>query len=199
MEFILLLFAFVVLAFVVEIVTFYRDMERTPISAVPDARWWPEPDRRVLLRLAVIGGAGALAFAAAVSVGYSLDPRRTKLLLEWPLDGHPESLLLACVVFCLVTLLSGVKPRQAVLLFCLTLPGLVIMPLLVLWHDVQSEYVAVSLLMSASIFFLQPGVWILLFIAIGQSRLLRKPEGDLTAGGFVRLMLISFSYTYGLF
>lgn len=191
--------AFVALAFAVELVTFYRESMRTPISRAADERWWPQPDRRVLFRLAVVGGAAALAVTAAIGVGYSLDPRGTQWLLARPIDGHPEFLLPACILFCVVALLSGVKPRQQVLLFCLTLPGLVIMPLLLLWRaGVRSMPLAATLLMDASIFFLQLGALILLFIAIGQSRLLRKPGGDLNSGGFVRLVLISFSYTYGL-
>lgn len=196
--YILLAFAFVVLGMVVEIVTLWRDAMGVPISSAADERWWPEFDRRVLLRLALVGAAVALAAAAAISVGYSVDPRGTKWLLAQPISGHPESLQLTGVVFCLVALLSGVKPRQPVLLFCLTLPGLVIMPLLILWERVQSKYVVEGLLGDASIFFLQPGALILLFIAIGQFRLLRKPGGDLTSGGFVRLVLISFAYNYGL-
>ena len=196
--FLLLFAALVVLALIVELVTFCRDAMRTSSSAAADEGWWPEPDRRVLFRLAVVGGAVALALAATIMVGYSLDPRQTEWLLARPANGHPEWLLPACVVFCLVALLSGVKPRQPVLLFCLTLPALVIMPLLMLWEALQSKYVAAALSRDAFLFFLQPGAWILLFIAIGQSRLLRKPGGDLNSGGFVRLTLISFSYSYGL-
>jgi hypothetical protein len=199
MELLLLFFAFVALAFGVELVTFYRDAMRTPISAAANERWWPQPDRRVLLRLAVVGGAAVLACAASIIAGYLLNPRQTAWLLARPFDGHPEWLLPFGVVFCLVALLSGVKPRQPVLLFCLTMPGLVILPLLLLWHAMgSSKDLAGALLGDASIFFLQPGALILLFIAIGQSRLLRKPGGDLTSGGFVRLVLISFAYTYGL-
>jgi hypothetical protein len=162
MAFILLVITFVVLAFVVELVTFYRDVVRTPISAAADERWWPQSDRRVLLRLAVVGGA---AIFAAVIVGYSLDPRQTEWLLARPLNGHPEALLPAGIVFCLVPLLCGVKPRQPLLLFCLTLPGLVILPLLLVRQALHSKTVAYSLLMDAFIFFLQPGALILLFIA----------------------------------
>jgi hypothetical protein len=198
MEFLLLFSAFVVLGFVVEFVTFYRDVVRTPISAAANQRWWPQSDRRVLFRLAVIGGAAALTVAAAIIAGYSFNPRQTAWLLARPLDGHPEWFLPLGVVFCLLALLSGIKPGQAVLLFCLTLPGLVILPLLLLGDAMESKDVAGKLLAHASIFFLQPGALILLFIAIGQSRQLRKPGGDFTSGGFVRLVLIAFAYTYGL-
>jgi hypothetical protein len=194
----LLFFALVVLAFVVELVTFYRDAMRTPVSDAANAKWWPVLDRRVVFRLALVGGAAAFAVVAAIIVGYSLDPRQTEWVLVRPVNGHPEWLLPFGVVFCAVALLSGVKPRQPVLLFCLTLPGLVIMPLLMVRESVHSKHVVDSLLGDAFIFFLQPGALILLFIAIGQSRLLRKPVDDLNAGGFVRLVLISFSYTYGL-
>jgi len=197
MEFLILFLAFVALAFAVELMTFYRDAVRTPISAAANERWWPQLDHRVLFRLALVGGAAASAVAAAIIVGYALDPRGTEWLLGRPLRGHPEWLLPACAVFCLVALLSGVKLRQPVLLFCLTLPGLVIMPLLMLRESVHSKHLAYSLIMDAILFFLQPGTLILLFIAIGQSRLLRKPAGDFNSGGFIRLVLISFAYPYG--
>lgn len=190
----LLAFAFIVLAFVVEIVTLYRDVVSAPVSAAADERWWPEPDRRILLHLALGGG----TVFAAIIAGYSLDPRQTGWLLTRPLHHHHETLLLAGVLFCLVALLSGVKPRQPVLLFCLTLPGLVILPMLWLWEALQSNHVADAVLWRIFFFFFQPGALILLFIAVGQSRLLRKPGGDLDSGGFVRLVLISFAYNYGL-
>jgi hypothetical protein len=190
----IVLAASVVLAFALEFGSFYRDAVRTPVSAAVDERWWPKLDLRVLRRLAVVGGAAALAVVPAIIIGYSVDPQRTSLLRAWILD-HPASLLLVGVVLCLVALLCGVKLRQAVLLFCLTLPGLVIMPLLLLplIDDIS------SVLLLAIFFFSQPGVWILLFIGVGQSRLLRKPEGNFTFGGLVRLSLISVAYIHGFF
>ena len=74
--FLLLFAALVVLALIVELVTFCRDAMRTSSSAAAD-EGWPEPDRRVLFRLALVGGATALAVAAAIIAGYSLDPRQT--------------------------------------------------------------------------------------------------------------------------
>ncbi|MBV9429124.1 MAG: hypothetical protein JO084_15510 [Bradyrhizobiaceae bacterium] len=196
-EYILLLLAAgVVLAFVLEFVAFYRDAVRTPISAAADERWWPQRDRRVLLRLALVGGAAAVTFAVAMIIGYSLDPLQTKSIIRWILDFHPTSLLLAGVVFCLVALLCGVRWRQSVLLFCLTLPGLVIVPLLWL-PDIMTSGAAGAMLLSI-IFFLQPGVLILLPIAVGQSRLFRRPGGGFAPGGFVRLSLISIAYVYGM-
>ena len=48
------------------------------------------------------------------------------------------------------------------------------------------------------VFFLQPGVWILLFIGMMQMRLLRRREGTLTATGVVRIVLISIAYLFGI-
>ena len=189
----ILLVTAVMLAFALEFASFYRDAVRTPASAAIDERWWPKLDRRVLRRLAGVGGAVALAGAAAITIAYSIDPQRTWLLRAWILD-HPASLLLAGILLCLVALLCGVKLRQAVLLFCLTLPGLVIMSLFMI-----GSYEINSVLLFTILFFWQPGVWILLFIGVGQSRLLRKPEESFTFGGLIRLLLISFAYVYGFF
>jgi hypothetical protein len=191
----ILLAAAVVLAFVLEFVSFYRNAVRTPRSAAADERWWPKLDLRVLRRLAVVGGAAAVAVAVAIITGHSANPQRTSSVLAWPLN-HPASLLLAGIVLCLVALLCGVKVRQAVLLFCLTLPGLVIMPLLLL-PDLTKSYDIYSALLLMIVFVFQPGVWILLFIGVGQSRLLLKPGENFTFGGLARLFLISIAYVYG--
>lgn len=148
-----------------------------------------------MFRVALVGGAAALVTAAAIIIGYWVDPRQTQLLLAWP--GHyPHSLLLAGIVFCLLALLCGIKPRQPVLLVCLALPGLAILALLWLLDIMQSN-VADAAFWDPVIFFFQPGVLILLFIVIGQSRLLRKPGGKFTAGGLARLFLILLAYAYG--
>jgi hypothetical protein len=193
----LLLAAAVVLAFALEFRAAYRDAMRSlaaPSGEEPSNR---KPDPRLLV-LAIIGGLAALAAAAAVIVGSSLDPRQTERLLAWPLD-HPSSWLLpAGVVLCLVALVCGVK-RQPVWLFCLTLPGLVIMPLMLLPHVMKSDKLAEAFLIYSFVFALQPGVWILLSIGVGQARLLRKPGGNFTPGGLVRLALISLAYFYGFF
>jgi hypothetical protein len=193
---VLLLAAGVVLALVLELVALYRDVMPTPISAPAYEKWWPQRDRRVLFRLALLGGAAALALAAAIIIGYWIDPRQTQLLLAWP--GHyPHSLLLAGIVFCLLALVCGIKPRQPVLLVCLALPGLAILALLWLVDMMTPPYVADAAFWGAIIFFFQPGVLILLFIVIGQGRLLRKPDGKFTAGGLARLFLILLAYAYG--
>ena len=194
MYILILLTVSVMLAFALEFGSFYRDAVRTSASAAIDKRWWPKLDLRVLRRLAVVGGATALAVAAAIIIEYSVDPQRTSLFRAWTLN-HPASLLLMGVVLCLVALLCGVKLRQAMLLFCLTLPGLVIMPLLLLPLIDGIN----SVLLLPIFFFWQPGVWILLFIGVGQSRLLRKPEESFTFGGLVRLSLVSMAYIHGFF
>jgi hypothetical protein len=153
-------------------------------------------DRRVLRRLAVVGGEIALVVLAATITGYLVDPHRTWLAVAW-LINHPASLLPAGVALYLVALLCGVKPRQPVLLFCLTLPGLVIMPLLVLPTSVRWNFVAEDVLLVSFVFVLQPGVWILLLIGFGQALLLHQPVGKFNLGGLVRLFLISIAYVYG--
>ncbi len=187
-----LLAAGVVLAVVLELFAAYRELFLSD-----DERADQELDRRVLFRLAVVGGAAAFALAAAIIIGYSVSPQQTRLLLAWP-GGHPYSLLLVGIVVCLVALLCGVKPRQPVLLFCLTLPGLAILPLLWLPEIVNSHNVFDAVVWVLIIFFFQPGVMILVIIATGQSRLLRKPGRKFTPGGLARLVLISFAYAYGL-
>jgi hypothetical protein len=84
-----------------------------------------------------------------------------------------------------------------VLLFCLTLPGLVFMSLLLLSSIIEWRGIG-SLLLVTILLFLQPGMLILLLIGAGQSTLLRKPGGHFTFGGLVRLFLISIAYVYGL-
>ena len=192
-----LLAAAVILAFVLELVAFLRDPVPVPVPASGDEPSAQKLDRRVLLRLAAVGTAAAVAVAAAIITGYSVDPQRTSLLLAWPRDHHPAALLLVGVVLCLVALVCGVKLRQPVLLFCLTLPGLVIMPLLLLAAIGESINVAEAALGYTFVFFIEPGVWILMFIAIGQARLLRQPGGNFSPGGLVRVCLISIAYTYG--
>jgi hypothetical protein len=174
-------------------VEYCRDL----ISESANERRWLPLDRRVLFRVALVVGAVALAVAAALIAGYSLDPQRTAWLLAWPRDHHPASLLLAGVVFCLVALVCGVRLRQPLLLFCLALPGVVIMPLLWLPDVTKSKNVVDSALALAFFFFLQPGALALLFICVGQARQLRKPEGNFTLGGLVRLSLISIAYVFG--
>jgi hypothetical protein len=192
---VILLIGGVVLALVLELVALYRDVMPTPISAPAYETWWPQRDRRVLFRLALVGGASALALAAAIIIAYWVDPRQTQLLLAW-LGHYPHSLLLAGIVFCLLALLCGIKPRQPVLLVCLALPGLAILALLWLRDIMQSNVTAMAF-WGPVLFFLQPGVLILLFIVIGQWRLLRKPGGKFTFGGLARLFLILLAYAYG--
>ena len=134
---------------------------------------------------------------AVILIGPSVDPLQTRLMVRWILDYHPSSLLLAGIVFCLVALLCGVKPRQPVLLFCLTLPGVVILPLLWLPDVVKSQNVVDAVLAGLIIFFVQPGALVLLFICIGQARQLRKPERNFTLDGLVRVGLILIAYVYG--
>lgn len=188
----LLLVAGVVLALVMEFGAAIGD------AMSGDERSDEKLDRRVLFRLALVGGAAALAVAAAIIIGYSLNPQRTQFLLA-SLRDNPPSLLLAGMVLCLVALLCDIKPRQPLLLVCLTLPGLVMMALLWLANIVKSNYSAEATFWVSVVFFLQPGVLILLIIASGQSRLLRKPSGKFTPGGLTRLFLIAFAYAYGLF
>jgi hypothetical protein len=190
---ILLALAIVVLAFALEFVAYCRDL----ISESANARRWLPLDRRVLFRLTGVGGTVALAVAAAIIMGYSADPQRTSWLLAWPRDHHPSLLLLIGAMFCLVALVCGVGLRQPVLLFCLTLPGVVILPLLWLPDIVKSNHVVDAVLTFLIIFPLQPGMLVLLFICIGQARQLRKPDRNFTLDGFVRVGLISIAYVYG--
>jgi hypothetical protein len=176
----LLLGAGVVLAFVLEL----REVLRAPAFVGRDEPPDQKLDRPgVLLRLAMLGGPPVLAALVAVIAGYSANPRLTWWVLN-RLSDHPSYFLLLGAALSLVALLGGVKPRQPVLLVCLTLPGLVIMAI-------------VELPIGSIVFFFQPGVWILLFIGIGQARLLRQPEGNFTPGGLVRVLLISLAYVYG--
>jgi hypothetical protein len=185
-----LLAAAVILAFVLEVL-------RAPL--LPDRYETSDQkrDRRVLLRLAIVGGVAALALAAAIITGYSVDPERTSWLLAWPRDHHPALLLLVGVVLYLVALLCGVKASQPVLLVCLTLPGLVLMQFLVATGSFMYGGMAHAAAVTILAFFIQPGEWILLCIGIGQATLLAKPGENFTSGGLLRVCLISFAYVYG--
>lgn len=191
MYILLLLAVAVVLAFVLEFL----------LGSVPesgDGTSDAKLDRGVLVRLATAGAATALVLVGGLIAAYLVNPDWGKLVGEWPLI-HPSSLLLSGVAFYPIALLCGVKPRQPVLLVCLTLPGLVVMPLLLLAAIVTSNHVVATAGLVPIVFFLQPAVWILLFIAIGQTRLLRKAGGSFTAGGLVRIFLISVAYLFGTF
>jgi hypothetical protein len=187
----LLLAAAVVLAFVLEVVL-------APAPASGDGASDQKLDRRVFRRLAVVSGAAALAVMAAIIAGYSVNREWTSWVLAWP-GNHPSSLLLVGVALFLIALLCGVKPRQPELLLCLTLPGLVIMPLLLLPTILTSNRVVELTLLVSILFVLQPGILILLLIGIGQARVLHESEGNFTPGGLVRVLLISVAYLYGIF
>ena len=118
--------------------------------------------------------------------------------MKWNLI-HPYLLLVYGVVFCFIALLYGAKPRQPVLMVCLTLPGLVVMALVYSSAIVTSHNVIVAAIVVPFGFFLQPAVWILLFIGLGQARMLRKSGGNFTPGGLVRVSLILAAYLFGTF
>jgi hypothetical protein len=174
----------VVLAFVLEFVAFCRDAMRrqsSPSGDEPSAQKLDGPG--VISRLATLAAPPVVAALAAVLGAYWLDPQ----WIWWAVNripGHPAYFLLFGAALALVALLCGVKPRQPALLVCLTVPGLAILAI-------------VELPIGSIVFFLQPGVWILLLIGIGQARLLRRPGGNFTPGGLVRVLLISFAYVHG--
>src|ERR1043166_2950268 len=144
----LLYLAAIVLAFVLEFVTFVREPLRTPV--------FPELDRR----LAAAGGVAAFLLVAGLIAMDVLYPGWRASSVGRNLT-HPYSLLLYGPVFCLFALLCGVKLRQPVLLLCLTLPGLVVMPLVWLSTIVTSDNVIAGAIAVSFVFFLQPAVWIL--------------------------------------
>jgi hypothetical protein len=185
----------VVLAAVQEFVAYVLDLMRTPAASV-DERSYPKLDRRVLVRLAAAGGAAAFLALAGMTAVHLAYPDLFKSVVMWPLN-HPSSLLLAGGALYLAVFLCGVKPRQPVLLVCLALPGLVIMPLLLLMDFATSSDVMEALAGTFLVFFIQPAVWILLFIGVGQVRRLRKRGGEFTPAGLARVFLISFAYFFG--
>jgi hypothetical protein len=191
-----LVVAAVALAFVLEFVTFVLDLMRTPAASV-DERSYPKLDHRVFVRLAAAGGAAAFALIAGMTAVYVAYPDLVKPVVMWPLN-HPSSFLLAGVALYLVALLCGVKPRQPLLLVCLVLPGLVIMPLLMLMEFATSQRLSEALASVFLVSFIQPAAWMLLVICIGQARQLRKRGGDFTLAGLVRVFLISFAYFFGI-
>jgi hypothetical protein len=196
--FLLLLYlAVVALAFVLEFVAYVLDLMRTSAASV-DERSYPKLDRRVLIRLAAAGGAAAFLVIAGMTAVYLAYPDLLKPVVRWPLN-HPSSFLLAGGALYLAALLCGVKPRQPVLLVCLTLPGLVIMPLLILMQFAMSRNIIEALAATIFIFLLQPADWMLLSIGVGQARRLRKRGGDFTPAGLARVFLISFAYFFGTF
>lgn len=183
--------AAVVLAFVLEFVAFVLHLMRTPAASV-DERSYPKLERRVLVRLAAVGGVAAFA----VTVSYVAYPDLLKPVVMRLLN-YPSLLLPAGAALYIVALLCGVKPRQPVLLVSLALPGLAIMPLLTLLDFVRSNDVIEALAGVFIVFVIQPAYWILLSIGVGQARQLRKRGGDFTVGGLVRVCLITIAYVYG--
>jgi hypothetical protein len=182
----LLLAAAVVTAFVLEFVTFVREPLRTPV--------FPRLDRR----LAAVGGAAAFLLIGGLVTMDVLYP-------GWrgPSIGrnvaHPYLLLLYGPAFCLFAFLCGVKLREPVLLLCLMLPGLVVMPIVWFSSIVTSNNVIAEAIAVPFVFFLQPAVWILTIIGVGQALLLSKPGRNFTAGGLVRVSLILVAYLFGTF
>lgn len=189
----LLLATAIVLVFVVEGL-----QAPVPASAVETRD--PELDHRVFLRLVAAGGIAASLLVAGVIAAYWANPDGVGSAVAWPISWvvtHPYSLLLSGVALYLVALLCGVKQRQPVLLFCLTLPGMLAMPLVAVGTTVAgagSQVAAVLLL-----FIFQPATWIFIFIGVGQGSLLRKPGGNFTPSGLARIFLVVITYLYGTF
>jgi hypothetical protein len=191
-----LFIAIIVLAPVFEFVAYVVDLIRAEPTSV-DERTNPKLDRRVLVRLGVAGGAAAFLLIVGMTAAYVIRPDSLGSVLLWPLK-HPFSLLFGGVGLYLVVLLCGVRPRQPVLLLCLALPGLVAMPLLLLAYFALSQDAMEALAWAFFALFVEPAAWILLFIALGQARHLRKRGGDFTAGGLARVFFISFAYLVGI-
>jgi hypothetical protein len=176
MDILLLFPAVFVLALAFEFVAYVVDLIRADPASV-DERTNPKLDRRVLVRLAVAGGAAAFLLIVGMTAAYVIRPDSLGSVLEWPLN-HPSSLLFGGVGLYLVVLLCGIRPRQPVLLLCLTLPGLVAMPLLLLGHFALSKDAMDALAWTFFAVFIQPAAWVLLFIGVGQARRLRK-QGEI--------------------
>jgi hypothetical protein len=182
----------VVLAFVLEI----REFLHTPVPADGEETEDQKRDRRVFRRIRAVGGAAAFLFVAGVIAMDLVYPRLSNLA---EILVHPYSLVIYGVAFFVVALLCGAKPRQPVLLVCLTLPGLVVMPLAVLADMAVSPLLVVAPFFLLFAFLVQPGLWILLCIGIGQARLLRQPAGNYTASGLARIILVLCGYVFGMF
>jgi len=193
---VLLLGVAVVLAFVLEFLAVVSDIAQAPASVSGDQRSYPVLDRRVLLRLAAASSAAAFLLLVGIIAAYLIDWDRASLLLAWP-KNHPCSFLLLGAAFYLVSLTCGVKPRQPVLLLCLALPGLLVAPLFLATDIFIHDGMDRIFILTAFAFFVQPGQWLLLIIAIGQARVLRKAGGEFAAGGLVRILLISVAYLFG--
>jgi hypothetical protein len=188
----LLLIGAVVLAFVLEVVALARDVRQMRASASVHENH----DRHVSRRLAAIVAAAAFVLVAGIIAVDLIDP-------DWLLSAtgrriaHPYALLFYGALFCLVAWLCGIKPTQPVLLFCLTLPGLIAFPLVGLVGGSMYNPVIVAVWVTLIAFFIQPAGWILLFIGLGQARLVNKPAGNFTMGGLVRFFLIFYAYIFG--
>ena len=191
---VLLVGAAIVLAFMLEFVAFVR-YPLGPLDA--DESSYPKLNRRVLLRLVAAGGAAAFLLIVGIFAAYLVDRDRASLLVAWA-DKHPSSLLLFGAALYLIAFACGVKFRQPVFLLCLALPGLFVVPLILAADPFVNEGIVEGIVAAVLVFFFQPATWILLFIGIGQARLVHKPGGQFTAGGLVRLLLISIAYFFGL-
>jgi hypothetical protein len=191
---VLLLGAAIVLAVVLELVTFACERPQLFVTS-GNQTWYPELDRRVLLRLAATGGALAV-LSVGIIAACSIDRDQASSLLEWP-RHHASSLLLFGAAFYLIVLVCGVKPRQPVLLVCLVVPGLLLVPFMLAAEVFINEGIAAAIMTTVLVCMFQPAHWLLLFIGIGQARLLPTPGGDFTAGGVVRILLILVAYSFG--
>ena len=65
--------------------------------------------------------------------------------------------------------------------------------------QVEARQVIAEAIALPFVFFLQPAVWILIIIGVGQALLLRKPGRNFTPGGLVRVSLILVAYLFGTF
>jgi hypothetical protein len=170
-------------------------------SKPPPAIDAPPLGRAVWLRLAAAGVIIAALLVWGLVATYRADPEAFRAAVSRPINSVLQRyywVMFSGVALYLVVLLCGVKHRQAALLFCLSLPGALTMPVTLaagLLVGLPETDFAEALLE----FMIHPATWILPLIVLGQSWQLLQPATKLTPAGYARIFLIAVLYICTIF
>jgi hypothetical protein len=166
-----------------------------PVPAAATGALPPLPrDRRVGIRIGVAGVLLTFLLIAALMTAYSANPEGFRWAVERPADRVLREyhwVIFAGVGLYAIVRLCGVKYRRSLWLFCLSLPGVLAMPVaffaaLAAGAD-QLDNVTLELL-------IHPATWILTIIAIRQWFLLRRPADVHVLSALAQTLLIIAAY-----
>jgi hypothetical protein len=185
---ILMLLAAIVLVVIADLT-----LKPTPweVANLPDV----PVDRHVSRRLAVLAVAALLLLVAGLVAAYLAHPDAFRTAVSRPLNSVLRRyywVMFSGVALYLIVRLCGVKHGQAVWLFCLSLPGSLTMPVML----VAALLAGTNDGMAEVLFelMIHPATWLLPIIALTQWRLLRKPRSKHLLAGLARTFLVVAAY-----